>query len=482
MRKLILICAAAFLLLSCVTAPPKKSEKPADLYVEGVNALKGKHYEDAIAKFSSVRENFPFDPIALVASVKLGDAQFEKKDYILASGTYEDFFKAHPEDENIPYVLYKLGECYDKLSLSIDRDQSYTLKGIDRLTYLKNRYPASVHAKDADGKLRAMNQRLADREMYVGEFYYRTAKYNACIMRLEYVLKKFPDQKGLDKALYYLVLAELEMGNEAKSDQYLAELRTKYPQSTFLIGKQKGKAKREKKTIQTTSKGEAKPEAKAVDSTTTVKAEPRKAPAPSPVYEEPVKRDIVLTPPPATEERKTPKPDEAGKEKVGTTTVARTAEQGKEKEKGKGADGKDKGIGFFQKNKPVDIVSDTMEGFDNEKYVLFKGSVVAKQEDLSIFSDVIEAYMNAESNEIEKAHAKGNVKILKQERTATCNEAIFNNVKREITLKGNVIVYSGQDKLSGDVIVYYLDDDKVVVVGEKDKRARIIVQPKQESK
>ena len=119
-----------------------------------------------------------------------------------------------------------------------------------------------------------------------------------------------------------------------------------------------------------------------------------------------------------------------------------------------------------------------MEGFDKEKYVLFKGSVIAKQEDLFIFADIIEAYMNEETNEIEKAIARGNVKIVKQDRTATCLEAIFENAKGEITLKGNVVVYQGKDKLSGDVIVYYVNTDRVVVQADKDNRARITVQPK----
>jgi lipopolysaccharide transport protein LptA len=82
---------------------------------------------------------------------------------------------------------------------------------------------------------------------------------------------------------------------------------------------------------------------------------------------------------------------------------------------------------FLDKTKPIDIVSDTMEGFDEEKYVVFKGNVVAKQEDLYIFSDIIEAHVDAETNEIEKAYAKGNVKIVKRERTATCNEALLIN-------------------------------------------------------
>ena len=137
-----------------------------------------------------------------------------------------------------------------------------------------------------------------------------------------------------------------------------------------------------------------------------------------------------------------------------------------------------KGLGFFDKNKPVNIVSDTMEGFDKEKYVLFKGSVVAKQEGLSISADTVEAHWGEGTNEIEKAIAKGNVKIVKLDRTATCREAIFENAKGEITLKGDVVVLQGKDKLSGDVIIYYVNADRLVVQADKGKGARLIVQPK----
>ncbi len=125
-------------------------------------------YDKAIEKFSSIRENYPFDPMALIATVKLGDAYFAKKEYVLASGVYEDFFKSHPEDENIPYVLSRLGECYDKTSLSIDRDQTYILRSIERLTYLKNRYPASIHTKESEPRLAKMIQACRPRTLCRG--------------------------------------------------------------------------------------------------------------------------------------------------------------------------------------------------------------------------------------------------------------------------------------------------------------------------
>jgi outer membrane protein assembly factor BamD len=443
MSRFIVIIVSCLLLFSCASKPVKKSENPGDLYVEGVNLMKTKKYDRAIEKFSEVRENFPFDPMALIATVKLGDVYFDKKDYGLALGVYEDFFKAHPEDENISYVLLRIGDCYEKLALTIDRDQAYTLKAIERYTYLINRYPSSDYVATAQASLKKLNQRLADRELYVGEFYYRTSQYNAAIIRLEYLLKKYPGVNGLDKALHYMALSYKALGDPVKSDEYLERLQREYPKSTVT---KPTKIKREQQTLQTE------------------KTEP-----PPMIQGSAPKREIDLRPQIAEASTEG--------EAIGDAPEKQPVKEvGKSREKDKG------GLGFIDKSKPIDIVSDTMEGFDKEKMVVFKGSVIAKQEDLYIFTDVIETYMNEESNEISKAYAKGSVKIVKQDRTATANEAFFDNAKGEIILKGNVVVFQGQDKVTGNVITYYINEDKVVVEGEPENRARAVLTPREKNK
>jgi len=173
------------------------------------------------------------------------------------------------------------------------------------------------------------------------------------------------------------------------------------------------------------------------------------------------KREIILTPVAAQAVAQDPGKITPAKEKDAS------AKETKEKE-----------FDFFDKSKPIDIVSDTMEGLDKEKYVIFKGNVIAKQEDLYIFADTIEAYLNEETNEIDRALAKKNVKIVKKDRTATADEANFDNKKGEIILKGNVVVFQGQDKLSGDVVTYYVNEDRAVVVGDTNKKARVILNPR----
>jgi lipopolysaccharide export system protein LptA len=320
----------------------------------------------------------------------------------------------------------------------MDRDQAYTLKAIERYTYLKNRYPTSDYIATAEANLKKLNQKLADRELYVGEFYYRTNQYNAAIMRLEYLLTKYPGVNGLDKALYYIAMSYKALGDPAKSNDYIEKLQSEYPKSTL-----EKSIKRERQTTLQSQRME-----------------------PSPVQQDSIRRrDIDLRPQIVMASHEG--------EAIG---VAPEKQQGKQaekpKDKGKG------GLGFIDKSKPIDIVSDTMEGFDKEKMVVFKGSVVAKQDDLYIFTDQIETYMNEESNEISRAYAKGSVKIVKQDRTATAKEAFFDNTKGEIILKGDVVVFQGQDKVTGNVVTYYINEDKIVVEGEPEKKARAVLTPR----
>ncbi|OPX99226.1 MAG: Outer membrane protein assembly factor BamD precursor [Syntrophorhabdus sp. PtaB.Bin006] len=552
MPRLITIILLCLLLVSCASSQPKKTENPGDLYVEGVNLMKAKKYDKAIKKFSEVKEEFPFDPMALIATVKLGDVYFEQKEYTLAMGVYEDFFNTHPEDDNIPYVLSRLGECYEKLALSMDRDQSYLYKAIEKYTYLKNRYPSSSSTGVADERLKKLQQKLADRELYVGEFYYRSLQYNAAITRLEYMVKKYPDAKGIDKAFYCLAMSYGELGDPAKSDYYFDRLRKEYPKSIY----GRTVVRRERKTLQAKKMEPPSPKpetAKRRDidlrpqivkapeeeqgaATQAIKGEAQPAPIPAEKEKAPAEKELapqVAAPsektqapedkehiqpitvakdsgkevpqtPPAKEEKQVqpvaatakdagqtqpaPKKTQAPEDKERVQPVATsevkspTPKEAKKEEKkaNKKAD-KEKGPGglaFIDKSKPIDIVSDTMEGFDKEKYVVFKGSVIAKQDDLYIFTDVMEAYMNEETNEISKAYAKGNVKIVKQDRTATANEAFFDNAKGEIVLKDNVVVFQGQDKVTGNIITYYVDEDKVVVQGQPEKRARAVLTPR----
>jgi outer membrane protein assembly factor BamD len=474
MRKLpILILAASFLLVSCGQKAVKKVDTPGALYVDGVAYMQKKKYWDAIDNFTKIRENYPFDPIALVATVKQGDTYFLKGDYVLAAGLYEEFFNAHPEDENIPYVLRRLAETYEKMSPKSDRDQAFTFKAVERFTYLKNRYGNSKYAKDIDGHLKTLNRKLAANEFSVADFYYRTGRYNAAIIRFEYLLTKFPEVENRDEVLLYLSESYKALRNTEKSQFYLDKLKKEYPTSTFLT--------------QESKKGRKTPEIRQ-DATQKV---PTSAAQPGVTfsYDEKEKRDIDLKPiqfPSVNDADSTAPLAETG-QKAGTgadkkglaSGSAAAASSAADKVEGK-KDGKSNSLGFFTEKGPIQIDGDSGESLEKGKIIIFKGNVVAKQTDSYLFSDKLTGYVNSETNEIDRVEAEGNVKIVKGDKTATCKQAVYLRDKGQIVLKGDVVVFSGNDKLTGDIITDYINEDRYVVQGgDKDKRARATITPKQ---
>lgn len=503
--------------MSCSSAPKKKTQNPGDLYVQGVNLLNKKKYGDAIEKFMKIREDFPFDAMATIAQVKLGDAYFAKEEYLLAAGVYEDFFNAHPEDGNIPYVLRQLGESYTRLSPTIDRDQAYTVKAIERFTYLRNRYPQSSYAKDADSRIDELTEKQAAHELYVAEYYHKTERYNASILRLDYFLAKYPKAKNRDRALFLLADCYRKLSDSGKSRIYQEQLKKEYPKSIYATSTLRHEADAEKQKDRTKAKKTA--------TAQTEKAEKRQAITLSDTQRQ--RKGIDLRPPVSDEGKasvQTTALDAApaqesdvqssasplqsasgqaqgGIKKDSPTATSQVIESAGAKESGMQSDNAEgpkahvpqpvtsaakkddqkKGpLGFFSaEKKPIDVISDNMEGLEKGKVIIFKGNVVTKQGDLEMFSDTLTAYLGEESNEIEKALAKGHVKIVKQDRIATCEEALFENAKGEITLTGNVVVFSGPNKVAGDMVKYFINEDRVSVESEKGKRAHITVHPKQ---
>jgi lipopolysaccharide export system protein LptA len=117
-----------------------------------------------------------------------------------------------------------------------------------------------------------------------------------------------------------------------------------------------------------------------------------------------------------------------------------------------------------------------MEADNRNRTVDFSGNVVAKREDMVIFSDRISAYYT-EQGKIRQTIARGNVKINQQDRTATCQVATFSQPSQTIVLTGKPKVWQDKNILSGDRIIIYLEEDRIVVEGEKRNRVNATIYP-----
>ena len=119
-------------------------------------------------------------------------------------------------------------------------------------------------------------------------------------------------------------------------------------------------------------------------------------------------------------------------------------------------------------DQPVNITSDRMVADNRNRTVNFLGNVVAKREDMIMFSDQLSAVYTEQSN-IEKIIARGNVKINQTNRTATCEEATFFQLRQQVVMTGKPKVWQNKNIITGDKITIFIKEDRVEVESQKQK-------------
>ncbi len=142
------------------------------------------------------------------------------------------------------------------------------------------------------------------------------------------------------------------------------------------------------------------------------------------------------------------------------------------------------GFGFTTSRAPIDITSDTVEGDQKRNLVIFKGNVVAKQEEATLYANQLTFYYDPETRRIREIVAMGSVKVTQGDRRATSQKATFYQNENKVVLEGDVVIREGENVIRGGKVVYLIEEERSFVEGGKDGRVMttIIPPPKEEKK
>ncbi|NJD92449.1 MAG: lipopolysaccharide transport periplasmic protein LptA [Geobacter sp.] len=127
---------------------------------------------------------------------------------------------------------------------------------------------------------------------------------------------------------------------------------------------------------------------------------------------------------------------------------------------------------------PIKIKSDSLSADNTKKTATFIGNVAARQGDLTIYSDKLIVTYSDESGDVSSAELFGNVRIIQGERRGEAGHAVYDAKQATILLDGNPTVYQNNDKISGKVITYYLDQDRSEVTSGAGNRVEAVINPK----
>ena len=142
-------------------------------------------------------------------------------------------------------------------------------------------------------------------------------------------------------------------------------------------------------------------------------------------------------------------------------------------------------------NEPIQIDSDRLDAYNDQRLVVFSGNAVAVQGDKVLKSEKILLYYKKKENEaqkvapkdvgktgdLERIEAKGHVILTQGERVVTGEQAVYFQDTQKIVVTGNPVMREKKNVVRGDRIVVYVNEDRGTVESDQRKRVTATIYP-----
>lgn len=125
---------------------------------------------------------------------------------------------------------------------------------------------------------------------------------------------------------------------------------------------------------------------------------------------------------------------------------------------------------------PITVEANHMSSVEKESSVIFTGDVDARQDNVRIRTDKMIVYYTEKAKEkteaevsqkVEKLVCNGNVQITRDDWLGTSKDMVYLSGERQFILIGDAKAWQGQNMVSGDKIIYYLDEGRSEVVADR---------------
>jgi lipopolysaccharide export system protein LptA len=130
-------------------------------------------------------------------------------------------------------------------------------------------------------------------------------------------------------------------------------------------------------------------------------------------------------------------------------------------------------------NRPIEITADRVSADSGRNSVTFEGSVVARQGDVTMYSNRLYAEYSKTAGAIERIEAEGNVRFIQAGREARAPKATFYNLEQRVLLSGGATLLEGENTLQGETLTIFLRENRSVVTGgDEGGRVKAVITPK----
>ena len=261
MNKLLIIVFLSLLCFACSKKNLDKNlidQKELDLqifeaYQKGIEYLENGDALYAAKKFNEAEILFPQSIWAPKSALMASYSYYTQDYYEDAIAELKRFIRTYPKHKNLDYAYFLLATSYYEKIVDEKKDLQSIINAKTNYNIVKNNFPNTDYALDAEFKLDLINDILASKEMYIGRYYFEKKKWIPAINRFKTIIDDYDTTIYTEEALHRLVEVYYILGLEKEAKKYANLLGYNYQSSiwyekTYVIfDKKYKKIKKEKK-------------------------------------------------------------------------------------------------------------------------------------------------------------------------------------------------------------------------------------------
>ena len=211
------------------TQRPEPIPPAAELYERGETELDRRRYEDARTNFKRIVERHPDSSFAPRARFLMGEAYYREAEFDKAIKEFEAFMSFYPRHMIADLVQYRLAMSYYDQMKPVEQDQALAQRALEQFKRLVKEYPESRYSPDALAKIDICRGRLAQKELWVANYYWTQGNLIGVRQRLEAILRDYPRTLVVPETLFLLAEVNAREGLADEATKTLRRLAEEYP-------------------------------------------------------------------------------------------------------------------------------------------------------------------------------------------------------------------------------------------------------------
>lgn len=177
------------------------------LFDRAMEALRHNRYDVARLTLQTLINTYPDSEFIARAKLGVADSWYVEGGSAAlaqAENEYSDFRTFFPNMPEAAEAQLKIANIHYQQMEKPDRDFTHALRAEQEYRALIMEFPDSKLVPEAKQRLREVQEVLADREFYIGRFYFMRPAYPAAIARLQSLVDRYPMYSRADESLYLL--------------------------------------------------------------------------------------------------------------------------------------------------------------------------------------------------------------------------------------------------------------------------------------